>query len=285
MTSDTKSPSFLRQCMECIFLLSVVCVVRIFIFGLYQVPTGSMETTMLVGERFAADKLSYFFRAPQQGEIVALIDPTYTLSNNIVMQTFERYAWGPVNWTKRVIACPGDHVRGVIEDGKAVVYVNDKKLDEPYLNTYPLIETLAQTGRCTPRTFDPNKSYTDQPFYKINEEKVIRKNDGTPCLVYPNAYVKSKTNPLARGDRFFDGSDEFSFKLRTDEYWLMGDNRRGSSDSRVFGPIKRQNIFAHMLYCILSVDSNESWLIVDILKNPIAFWNNLRWNRFIKKLL
>jgi len=282
--TSNKTQSSLRQTIEFVVLLSIVCIVRIFIIGFYQVPTGSMETTMLVGERFLADKLSYFFRAPQQGEIVALIDPTYTMSSNKVMEAFERYVWGPQNWTKRIIAVPGNHVRGVIEDGKPVVYVNDKKLDEPYLNKYPLIETKGPNGRCVPRSFDPAFSYAQQPFYHINENAVIKDAAGSACLVYPHDFQASTTNIMLRGNRFWDGSDEFSVQLAPDEYWLMGDNRRGSSDSRVFGPVKQKNIFARMTYCIFSVDSNNGWLVLDFLQNPIAFIRNMRTNRFIKKL-
>ena len=51
-------------------LLLIVFLVRTFVFGLYQVPTGSMETTMLVGgKRFFADKVSYLVRKPERGEI------------------------------------------------------------------------------------------------------------------------------------------------------------------------------------------------------------------------
>jgi signal peptidase I len=284
MSADTKPASITRQVVEFVLLLAVVCVVRVFILGFYQVPTGSMETTMLVGERFLADKLTYFFRPPQRGEIVALVDPTYKFSNNWIMENIERYVWGPTNWTKRVVGLPGDLVQGKIEDGRAVVYINGKKLDEPYLNKYPLIAIQANNRECVSRSFDPSKPYNEQPFYRIDEKKVIKDNEGKPCLIYPNHYVKSDSNPLTRGNRFKDSSDEFSFQLGNDEFWLMGDNRGGSSDSRKYGPIKQKNIFGRMMYCILSVDSYESWLIWDIIKNPIAFVKNIRWGRFIKRL-
>ena len=60
-----KSKSWLSSITEFLFLLMVVFLIRTFGFGLYQVPTGSMETTMLVGERFFADKFSYNFRKPR----------------------------------------------------------------------------------------------------------------------------------------------------------------------------------------------------------------------------
>src|SRR5579863_5027998 len=141
----TKKQSLISNITEFVFLLLLVFLVRTFGFGLYQVPTGSMETTMLVGERFFADKLSYNFRKPRHGEIIAFNGPEFKYSTNPLMRLFQRYVWGPDNWTKRVIGIPGDTIRGAIEDGKPVVYRNDVKLDEPYINQYPLIFLSRQT--------------------------------------------------------------------------------------------------------------------------------------------
>jgi signal peptidase I len=136
-----KRKSFWANTVEIIGLLLLVFLIRTFGFGLYQVPSGSMETTLLVGERFFADKLSYLFREPRRGEVISFNEPpvSYHYSGNTLINLFQRYVWGPSNWTKRVIGVPGDEVRGAIEDGKPVVYLNGKKLDEPYLNKYPLI--------------------------------------------------------------------------------------------------------------------------------------------------
>src|SRR5436190_10870650 len=100
---EKKQQSFIDSVIEFIFLLLVVFLVRTFIFGLYQVPTGSMETTMLVGERFFADKFSYNFRKPRHGEIIAFNDPEFSYGQSWFKKLFQRYVWGPSNWTKRVI--------------------------------------------------------------------------------------------------------------------------------------------------------------------------------------
>jgi len=57
---QTKNKSiFWSSIAEFIALLMIIFLIRTIGFGLYQVPTGSMETTMLVGERFFADKFTY----------------------------------------------------------------------------------------------------------------------------------------------------------------------------------------------------------------------------------
>lgn len=313
-----KKTGFLASIIEIVGLLLVVFLIRTFGFGLYQVPTGSMETTMLVGERFFADKFSYNFRAPRVGEVIAFNDPYFKFSDQPVMRLFQQYVWGPANWTKRIIAGPNDYIKGVIEDGKPVIYVNDKKIDEPYLNKYPLIHVwkedpqqlqnklydqiskqigvyaidtavirkmvMQRMGEFTTlKSYDPSVSYMDQPFYRILPDRVIS-DAGAPELLFPATPIPCSDGSTGqeRGKRFWAGCDEFSVQLGADEYWAMGDNREGSKDSRWFGPIKKSQIHGHILFRIWSVDSDESWWIVDLIKHPIDFFKRIRWNRFFQ---
>ena len=287
--SAKKQQTWLGSISEIVVLLLIVFVIRTVGFGLYQVPTGSMETTMLVGERFFADKLSYIFRAPRHSEIISFNDPLYKYSDNKAMRLFEYYVWGPSNWTKRVIGLPGDHVQGKIEDGKPVVYVNGTKLSEPYLNQYPLIkiwrdnpmmrgesiEKAIRSGNITPpdwRSYDPKVSYADQPFYRFTDQEVMHNAQGEPYLILPDTVDQTP----------FRNVDEFDRQLGSDEYWLMGDNRKGSKDSRYIGPVKGELIHGRIVFRILSMDSGEGWLLLDLVKHPIEFFKRVRWSRCLE---
>jgi len=291
---------------EITVLLLIVFLIRTFGFGLYQVPTGSMETTMLIGERFFADKLSYsFITKPKRGDIISFNDPLFNYSENSLTYLFQYYVWGPSNWTKRVIALPGEHVQGKIEDGKPVVYVNGQKLDEPYLNKYPLLalwkinpiqlqksaleqaQRMAQTGKMNAaqmnryingilnkhfmwRSYDPYYSYLDQPFYRMQPSLIFKDSEtGERLLKYPNTPVD-------------DEHDIFDWHLGTNQYWVMGDNRQGSHDCRFFGPLNGKLIHGKIIFRIWSIDSYESWWIIDLLKHPIDFWKRVRWSRFFQ---
>jgi len=315
-----KQQSWLSSITEFVFLLMVVFLIRTFGFGLYQVPTGSMETTMLVGERFFADKFSYNFRKPRFGEIISMNDPEFKYSKNPMMNLFQHYVWGPSNWTKRVIGLPGDTIKGVIEDGKAVVYRNGEKLDEPYINKYPLIRSfkkdvnvlmqqieqeIQQMSRgykldrnavdaylmqrlaqevSAPRSYDSSVPYDKQPFYRTHENRIIRDEQGNPELIVPGEPLMPRNGKLTPDEtrNNWSGSDVFYIKLGPDEYWGMGDNRLGSHDSRFFGPIKEREIHGRILIRIWSMDSDESWWIVDLLKHPIDFWSRMRWSRWLQ---
>ncbi len=268
----TKATTFWGQVKEISVLVILAIAIRTFIFGLYQVPTGSMETTMLVGERFFADKLTPFFKPIAHGEIISFCDPSYPYSSNTYQNLFERYLWGPSNWTKRVIGIPGDHVEGKIEEGHPVVYRNGQKLDEPYLNKLDLVPV--EDGW---RSFDSNKSFQDQPFYHLDPDVVHQ---------YQRRYERMGQSPVLHPGTplpsYCAGSDTFDVKLGPSQYWVMGDNRLGSDDSRRWGPLDGKLIHGRIIWRILSIDSNESWLFLDILKHPIEFWSRVRWSRCLQ---
>lgn len=268
----TKATTFWGQVQEISFLIILAIAIRTFIFGLYQVPTGSMETTMLVGERFFADKLTPFFKPVTHGEIISFCDPSYPYSKGTLANLYERYLWGPSNWTKRVIGIPGDHIQGIIEDGHPVVYRNGTKLDEPYLNKYDLVPV--EDGW---KSFDSTKSFADQPFYKLDPDVVAKyqrywERMGHSPVLPPGTPLPS----------YCSGSDVFDVKLGPNQYWVMGDNRLGSDDSRRWGVLDGKLIHGRILFRILSIDSNDSWLIFDILKHPIEFWTRVRWSRCLQ---
>ncbi len=263
--------------------LIVIFLIRTFIFGLYQVPSGSMETTLLVGESLLSDKLTVWFTPIKRGEVIAFNQPTYEYSENTFINFMQRYVlgifWGPQNWTKRVIAIPGDHIQGRIEDGKTVVYLNGEKLDEPYVNRYPLghqvkigtwadfnpykIEDYANTQLIS---YDTTKSPEDQPFYKTSLDK-LEQLDG-------EIFLRKAGTPLGRSQ------DVYDVYLKDNEYWCMGDNRLGSSDSRAIGPVDGKLIHGRVIFRFLSWDDSEnSWMIFSLLKNPLSFFSKIRWDR------
>lgn len=261
---------------QLLLLLLLAFIIRTFLYGLYQVPTGSMEPTILVGERFIADKLTIWWNPPQRGEIIAFDNPTYEYSNNTLMNAFQRYVWGPDNWTKRVIGIPGDHVEGKIENGKPVVYLNDKKLDEPYVNPYPLIgvwrnpedQYAAQPCGYDRRTWIPELQPGQKQFYKVDDNN-IRRINGLPDIILPGTPQQI---------------DIFDVHLGPNEYWAMGDNRLGSWDSRGWGKLDGKLIHGRIKFRIWSIDSNENWWIVDLIKHPIDFWKRVRWGRCMQRV-
>jgi len=290
-TVETKNykKSYLKELFEAIFIIiPIAFLIRTYGYGLYQVPTSSMETTMLRGERFFADKFTVLFREIKHNDIISFNEPRFNYSQNKIIELFQRYVYGPSNWTKRVIGIPGDEVKGTIEDGKPVVYLKKKgeiefkKLEEPYLNKYPLIALHGSGSNRTLdyKSYDPKYSYQDQPFYRISKNSVqlgekVAVLFGLPALKNPGTLSFDQ-----------DGKniDVFERKLNEDEYWVMGDNRLNSDDSRNWGPLNKKYIHGKIVFRIWSSDSSESWWIIDFIKHPIDFWKRIRWNRCFQSI-
>jgi signal peptidase I len=267
-----------------IVILPLVFLIKSFVFGLYQVPTCSMETTMLVGERFFAEKFFVRINPPKHGDIISFNQPTYKYSENYVVNIFERYFdWRITSWTKRVIGTPGDHLVGKVEDGVPVIYRNGEKLDEPYINPNPIIavykkelEGVSGMHPICHRSYSSEYAPSDekQPFYRLSQLEIAR------AKYYVTEQVFEPHTPAY--DHKGNCLDEFDVTLGENQFWMMGDNRLGSHDSRAFGPVDRIMIHGKILLRIWSIDSNEAWWIVDLIKHPIDFWKRVRWSRFFQ---
>jgi len=85
----------------------------------YAVPTGSMEKTIMTGDRVLAEKVSYYLRDPEPGDIVMFEDPD--IPGRLLL--------------KRCIAVGGQTVDINDEDG--LVYVDGVALSEPYTRGLP----------------------------------------------------------------------------------------------------------------------------------------------------
>jgi signal peptidase I len=101
-----------------ILLFGTTTLVQAFI-----VPTGSMESTVLIGDHLLVDKLSY---APPDSITKHLLPYTEPKRGDVIVFRYPMDI--RQNFVKRVIGVPGDHIR--IMD--KVVYVNGKALTEPY---------------------------------------------------------------------------------------------------------------------------------------------------------
>lgn len=80
-----------------------------------EVPTGSMENTIMAGDRILALRTSYWFGEPERGDITVFRYPDDPTGNTL--------------YVKRIIGLPGDTVQ--VEDGE--VFVNGETLEEDYI--------------------------------------------------------------------------------------------------------------------------------------------------------
>lgn len=168
----------IREITETIVLTLLIFFAVHFSVQPFRVNGPSMQPNLHTNNLVLVNLLAYDFGSPQRGDIIVFHPP-------IPIDDGEYYV-------KRIIAVPGDTIKLTT----TAVYVDGKKLNEPYIDTLGDIEN--------------------------------------PGVVPP-------------------------YTLQKDQYWVMGDNRDNSQDSRFFGPITRSAIIGKAEVVIWPVNSLE-WL-------------------------
>jgi signal peptidase I len=186
-----------RWITEFIVIVMIVLLIRTFVAQAYNIPSGSMKPTLLVGDFILVNKLVYRFSEPQRGDIVVF---KYPIDPNI-------------DFIKRIVALPGEEV----EVRNNQVFINGKPL--------PLIEV----GR--------------------GEENGVRK------VIYEEVLPEGIKHKVQFYEDFpFSKRDFGPVVVPSNHYFVMGDNRDNSEDSRYWGFLPRENIVGKAFVIYFSGD-------------------------------
>lgn len=146
------------------FCLAVL--IRTFLLQAFFIPSGSMEDTLLVGDRVLVNKVVYDMRDPLRGEVVVFRGPPTWASetpDKPLDQAFSAKLGrtvgdlvgvsrpGERDFIKRVIGLPGDRVACC--DARGRITVNGVGIDEAYVLDNSDLEAPARPGVCGSRRF------------------------------------------------------------------------------------------------------------------------------------
>ncbi|MEE8056288.1 MAG: signal peptidase I [Pseudomonadales bacterium] len=174
-------------------VLAIVLVLRSFVVEPFQIPSGSMVPTLLVGDYILVNKYTFGLRLPVLGtKMVEMDEP----KRGDVMVFFPPHT--DVYFIKRVIGLPGDQVTYRNKQ----LTINGEEVPQIFLADLPPIN----------------------PVVELVSENIM----GAEHLTH-----KSKT---------IHRMDDFSITVKPGHYWMMGDNRDNSSDSRVWGQVPEKRI-------------------------------------------
>ncbi|MBS3977828.1 MAG: signal peptidase I [Syntrophomonadaceae bacterium] len=150
------SKSAFSEFLESIIIAIILAtVIRVFLFQPFYIPSGSMEPTLMPGDRIIVNKLVYRYSEPERGDVVVF-----------------KYPLDPEkDYIKRIVAVSGERIE--VDDGR--LFINYEQVSEHYL---------------------------------------------PPGLIY---------------------NDFGPAEVPAGQYFVMGDNRNNSQDSRIWGPLPRDN--------------------------------------------
>ncbi len=95
-----------------VIALAIGLILSKYVIANAQVPSSSMETTVMAGDRIFINRLSYVFEEPQRGDIVTFIYPDD----------------GETLYLKRVMGLPGETIQGK----GGVIYIDGKPLEKDF---------------------------------------------------------------------------------------------------------------------------------------------------------
>ncbi|HBO37779.1 MAG TPA: signal peptidase I [Pasteurellaceae bacterium] len=230
-------------------ILTFVLILRSFILEPFQIPSPSMEPTLHIGDFIVVEKYAYGIKEPvfqntiietgkpQRGDVVVFKAPTQP----------------NIDYIKRVVGIGGDRVQY-------------NELDRRITLIY------GQNGEaCTENCVI--KEFTYSPPSQNNNFKfaVGRDKDGkilygpSPLEVTESGDVEHQIHwypePVSEGFRYRGYSKQENYVTEwvvpKNEYFVMGDNRNNSEDSRFWGFVPEKNIVGKATYIWLSLDKKQ----------------------------
>lgn len=212
--------------------LLVFLFLRSFVVEAFQIPTSSMENTLLVGDFLLVNKAVYGAEIPGTDlELPSLGQPR--VNDVVVFQPPPSAGQSPdTRYVKRVVGGPGD----TLSMREGVLYRNGRQVPEPY----------AKHAR-----------RWEDPF--------------SPRFLWQRKYLTAKARD---GGRYHPTRDNWGpVVVPSGSYFVMGDNRDNSEDSRYWGFVRHEAITGKPLLVYYSYDRDDP--------EAISWLTDVRWGRFM----
>jgi len=207
-------------------VILVVFLLRSFLFEPFKIPTGSMIPTLLVGDLILVNKYHYGIRLPViNKKIIANHEP----QRGDVMVF--RYPIDPtMDYIKRVVGLPGDEVSYLDKR----LTINGQPVEVAPLPAYYNEESM----RYTP--------HSREVLGGVDHEILTQAEA-------PAGIVPFSSFPLKENCRY--SNEGVTCKVPPGQYFMMGDNRDNSQDSRYWGFVPDENIVGKAFWIWMNFSS------------------------------
>jgi signal peptidase I len=200
-------------------VIALVFILRSFLYEPFKIPSPSMVPTLLVGDLILVNKFTYGIRLPLiNKKILEINDPQ---RGDVMVFKYPKDM--SLDYIKRVVGTPGDRV----------VYKNKQ---------------LIING--TPVSYAPLPDYLDEQRLTYSKQYVETFGAGDHKILNnpqaPNELSNIDNYPMREACTY--NSEGFACTVPAGHYFMMGDNRDNSADSRYWGFVPDKNIVGKAFY-------------------------------------
>ncbi|TQR32959.1 signal peptidase I [Campylobacter sp. MIT 99-7217] len=239
-------------------IIIVLLVIFFFVQG-FVIPSGSMKNTLLVGDFLFVKKFSYGIPTPHIPWIEMPVLPDFDEDGHLIkgqgpqrgdIVVFRNPLNPSIHFVKRCVAKAGDEVIVINKNLFVRMAEGDEYMKEHFKEKLVYID---------------NEIYVKEPF----EQKGIHFDERVDTEQTYLHYLQ--IGQFAMQPRYIEGlgglsasgGNAYYYKVPEDEYFMMGDNRDHSNDSRFWGSVPYKLIVGSPWFVYFSWDENQ----------------NIRWER------
>ncbi len=234
-----------------VYALLIALCIRTIAFEPFNIPSGSMIPTLLIGDFVFVSKYSYgysHYSMPFSPDVFSgRILGSYPHRGDVVV--FRNTRDTSEDWIKRVIGLPGDRIQ--VKEGQ--LYIN---------------------GTEVPRTPEGAYETADSGGTRVQDQEYLEALPGGPR----HHLLKQSDGQIYPGSDF-DPNNTDEYVVPDGHLFMMGDNRDNSADSRFMnglGFVPLENVIGRAQFIFFSFDAEHPWW---------EFWMwpfEVRWGRLLK---
>tara|TARA_Y100001936_G_scaffold250709_1_gene304230 strand:- start:1965 stop:2741 length:777 start_codon:yes stop_codon:yes gene_type:complete len=222
-TSSTKK--FFKEFKSIVLIVVTVLAFRSTFFEPFKIPSGSMIPTLLIGDFILVNKFAYGFKVPFSdwfSDPIYLTGPEKPERGDVIVF---KYPKNPdLNYIKRVVGLPGDTVQ-IIDK---VVYINDQPINVEAIDGGEIMEDMDDKFKRFNFKFFKTQTGEHEHVTQVDEDNIYMANFN-------------------------------KIQVPEDKYFVMGDNRDFSADSRIWKFVPFENIKGEAIMVWFSLSFPWPW--------------------------